>query len=705
MKHQPSDMMNLKSILKGISVCLLFVNVPQRVDARFAVIPRQNNPPPSQQLAATTPRSYAGQHDTEEVRPSIAASTTDRPPSQPVSSSLKAAASSTSLSNSNGMASATSSNPPPALTATGIATTNATSTIRDQLPLNPTITPALSIAGAILMLTGLLYTLIGIKTKWLHIFLSAAYLASLAVTVLIVYVMHPPVRNAIQGAYFVAAFVTGIIFGGGSVLFADVTEGLGCLLGGYCLSMWLLVLKPDGLIKSTAGKAIFIACFTIGAFGFYLSHWTRAYGLIGATSFAGATVIVLGIDCFSRAGLKEFWLYIWGLNEDIFPLRYNGPYPHTRGIRVEIAAVVLIFLVGVMSQMKVWRIIERRRAERAAEHLRKQQTQDQAEDEIGRKIEEGNERDLTLWEAAYGGKNGTNRHVDSGMANKAPSVSKASLGIVGTNEIVSSRSGSIEMNNLSHATTSAERDTGLDVKGKAKATITVRVASDDDIVQSNSRPGSTISAASPASPHSEARTSQSAEIRQSQPKAVGVISEGPNVIPLPFSVPDTDAESDRRSSIAASISSERFSTHLAKRLSGTSLKRTSSKRSQRSSYVATSTSEEVVMLPNDDDADDRASSVEATFDEISDGHRSEVDGTTLAGLPPSPDADPGNSLKLSPPMEPQPVDRLGRQVSKTNLGHSSSYSVPVQDESTPATPTEKFGVTTDNVSPAPIEDP
>lgn len=109
-----------------------------------------------------------------------------------------------------------------------------------------------------------------------------------------------------------AAFVTGVIFGGGSVIFTDVTEGLGCLLGGYCLAMWFLVLTPGGLIKSTAGKAIFIACFTVGGFGFYVSHWTRAYGLIGAISFAGATAIVLGIDCFSRAGLKEFWLYIWG---------------------------------------------------------------------------------------------------------------------------------------------------------------------------------------------------------------------------------------------------------------------------------------------------------------------------------------------------------------------------------------------------------
>ena len=161
------------------------------------------------------------------------------------------------------------------------------------------------------MLTGILYTLVGIKTKWLHTFLSTAYLVSLAVTILIIYLVHPPITNAVQGAFFVAAFATGILFGGGSVIFADLTEGLVCLLGGFCLSMWFLELRPDGLIQSTVGKSIFIACFTLGAYSLYVSHLTRPYGLIGSISFAGSTIIVLGIDCFSRAGLKEFWVYIW----------------------------------------------------------------------------------------------------------------------------------------------------------------------------------------------------------------------------------------------------------------------------------------------------------------------------------------------------------------------------------------------------------
>jgi hypothetical protein len=78
----------------------------------------------------------------------------------------------------------------------------------------------------------------GADISRLHIFLSTAYLASLATTVLIVYVMNAPISNAIEGAYVVAVVITGSIVGGLAVVFPEVTEGLGCLLGGFCLSMW-----------------------------------------------------------------------------------------------------------------------------------------------------------------------------------------------------------------------------------------------------------------------------------------------------------------------------------------------------------------------------------------------------------------------------------------------------------------------------------
>ena len=124
--------------------------------------------------------------------------------------------------------------------------------------------------------------------------------------------MDPPVRDAIQGAYLVAAFFTGITFGALALVFKELTEGLACLLGGFCLSMWLLALKPGGLLTSTDSKSGFIAALCVAAYAVSFTHYTRPYGLMASTALSGGTAVSLGIDCYSRAGLKEFWLYIWG---------------------------------------------------------------------------------------------------------------------------------------------------------------------------------------------------------------------------------------------------------------------------------------------------------------------------------------------------------------------------------------------------------
>lgn len=271
----------------------------------------------------------------------------------------------------------------------------------DLLPLIPTITPAYAVGGVLLILTGLNYTLIGIKEPLLHVFLSAAYLAAISVTVLILYVMNPPVSNAIQGAYLVAVVVTGLIVGVGAVVFSEMTEGLGCLLGGFCIAMWLLCLKPGGLITNTSGKAVFIAGFTIAGFAASFSHYTRDIGLIVGISISGATAVMLGVDCFSRAGLKEFWAYLWDLNTNLFPLGATT-YPLTKGLTVELAMIVVIFLAGIVSQMKLWRIIKEHRARREEEREEQERQAEREERSVGRRVERGIEVDRNKWEAAYG---------------------------------------------------------------------------------------------------------------------------------------------------------------------------------------------------------------------------------------------------------------------------------------------------------------
>lgn len=213
--------------------------------------------------------------------------------------------------------------------------------------------------------------------------------------------MIPPVNNAVQGGYVVAAVCTGAVFGGLAVVFRDLAECLGCLLGGFCLSMWLLTLGPGGLIPSISGKIVFIAVFTLAGSALYFSRWTRTYGLVACISFSGSTATVIGIDCFSRAGLREFWAYIWALNDKLFPPG-AVTYPLTRGIRVELAITVILSIFGIISQLKLWNLVKNRRDNGKEKPAESERDLRDEEEDVGRQTEETISRERREWERVYG---------------------------------------------------------------------------------------------------------------------------------------------------------------------------------------------------------------------------------------------------------------------------------------------------------------
>ncbi|KAK3117814.1 hypothetical protein LTR53_000502 [Teratosphaeriaceae sp. CCFEE 6253] len=413
-----------------------------------------------------------------------------------------------------------------------------------QLPIKPVITPALGIAGCLLIVAGAALCIGGIKHQWLHIFLSTALLASLAVTVLIIYVMNPPVSNAIQGAYMVAAVLTGLIFGAVALVFKDITDGLGCLLGGFTLAMWFLVLSPGGLISSTSGRAILIAVFCLVFFGLYFSHYTRTYGLILGTSFAGAQVTVLGVDCFSRAGLKEFWLYIWDLNKDAFPIN-TTTYPITRGIRVEIACTVIMFLFGVMSQCKIWKVVKERKARKDVDRLQEVAHKDELEASVGRDVEANNQRDLEDWEAAYGDRDHKQVHVDSGVGSSVESLpQKRSISVrereVGGHELA-------DMSAAPHASPSKARRSG---SGAERASSR---SQDEGKHDAPPRAEQDLLGSSPVS-RSTSHSSRQGHTASSPdpddaPNGDLAQHDGPSIVPLPFTIPSEDDEQEQAQDI------------------------------------------------------------------------------------------------------------------------------------------------------------
>ncbi|KAI0869829.1 hypothetical protein GGS24DRAFT_137644 [Hypoxylon argillaceum] len=423
-----------------------------------------------------------------------------------------------------------------------------------QLPIQPRLSPGWGVAGALLLISGATYTLIGIKNASLHTFFSTAFLSGLSVTVLIVYVMDPPVPIAIEGAYVVAAVVSGLILGGAATVFHEITEGLGCLLGGFCISMWFLTLKAGGLLPSTASKVIFIAAFTVGSYGFYFSRHTRPYALMGLISFAGATVTVIGIDCFSRAGLKEFWAYIWNLNSDLFPDTADT-YPLTKGIRVEIALTVVFTIAGIISQLRLWRVIQERRAKKAEVQAEAQRKRDEEEADRGLQIEAENARERQQWETVYGNQlpRSSAASGDSGVED-VDDEKKDGAGQTIVRQ-VSSNEDEIEMVELPTADPASSPDAakkpadGIMTTQNDDSRVIIRVAKDDEL--SGNKDTAPISNSDEkvwiANGDGEARRSSVISPPTSQMPSK---PSGPEITPLPFKIPNGLDENDSRSSIA-----------------------------------------------------------------------------------------------------------------------------------------------------------
>ncbi|KAI8182824.1 hypothetical protein KHU50_002313 [Colletotrichum sp. SAR 10_65] len=444
----------------------------------------------------------------------------------------------------------------------------------------------------------------------MHNTLSVAYAVGLGITVLVVYLAPLPVSNGAQGGFVVAAVLPGILVGVfASLWFNEITECFACGLGGFCFSMWLLCLQEGGLLSGVA-KVVFIVVFTLAVFAAYFTRWTRDWALIVSISFTGATSTVIGIDCFSRAGLKEFWAYIWHLNDNLFPVGATT-YPLTKGIRVELAAIIVIFCVGIISQKRLWNVIKDRRTKRQEELAEEQRARDEEELNIGKQIEAENARERRAWERVHG-------DHDSGFARdseseKEPRYSQ-SASVPGPEPLMVA-----EMQGCDAAPPVPPKPTpqGLMSLGKEDSMVTVRVAP-DEAYNAPTTPRRLID-------EKEAMV-HTTEINDESTREADV-PPVPEVVPLPFRfpVPDENARGRRASTVAtfadddedqAGVVSKRSS--LTKRLSkgSVSLMRKVSQRTTGSRPETGPNEDEVAVLKHHRKETD--SSIAATIDSEND---------------------------------------------------------------------------------------
>ncbi|XP_014552224.1 hypothetical protein COCVIDRAFT_19632 [Bipolaris victoriae FI3] len=653
-------------------ICLaLLVCLQSTAAAPHAAVRRQDDNSSEDSTPSTTRDSAS--------RQASITSTPEPTPSARASSRIESnGASSTVPSSARPSASATTQTEVPSTASSDEPAPSSPAVNKESpLPIYPKLTPAMGITGVILLVSGLVYGIIGIKKKMVYVFGSAAYLSALAVTVLIIYLMNPPVSDAIQGAFFVAAFFTGIIFGVLSLVFVDMTEGFGCLLGGFCLSMWFLSLKDGGLISSSTGRAIFIGCMAAAGWSLSFSRYTRNYGLIASIAFSGATASVLGIDCLAGAGWKEFWLYLWALNDSTFPLDTNT-YPVTKNMKAELAGVIIIAVAGIVSQLRVWKMIQEHRAKDAAQQLERQQDLAREEEERGRKIEDEFQKERAQWEAAYGEKN---------LPDSSPRSSVTSP----------KKSTSLDAKEVD----SSENLIPVAIMNKApRGTVTVGVLNDDEIQAIDAKGNPVVETRVVATPGVDGeKTLPGTPEETSQPQMVEkegrtslTVSPPPAVVPLPFKVPtEEDVHSnDDNSSVSAIPETETDMTErptVSKRISDVSAMR------QRISRDLAA-SQEAVFVTQDVN-DDRASSVAATLDDDNDqlSVRELSPVQSPIGTEHNPFVDAGHATKASGDMHTTEESTTGNETTKMDITkeHGSQSSAGARQSLTPSTDSKQSG--------------
>jgi hypothetical protein len=289
------------------------------------------------------------------------------------------------------------------------------------------------------------------------------------------------------------------------------------------------------------------------------------------------------------------------LNDNEFPIN-TTTYPITRGMKVEIACTIVLFIFGVLSQFKIWKIVKERREKKDLERMKSNERRDQLEEAVGKELEDNNGRDLAHWEAVYGDKENAHPQMDSGVGSSIDSLPKRSTS-VREREV-----DTMEMADM------GKRSFKRSSKRTSRPIVTVRVASDEENKLSPgagpseenllskfdaSRSGSKLSVY-------EDRKDESQDLSENETTSVkdwtrrSSAEQGPTVTPLPFSVP-AEGETKEVDEDQQSVGTAGFSV-LERR--GMPLKQLSLRKKDE---------EDGFVLPHIDE--DRASSVAATADE------------------------------------------------------------------------------------------
>ncbi|KAG0146500.1 hypothetical protein CROQUDRAFT_133108 [Cronartium quercuum f. sp. fusiforme G11] len=266
-------------------------------------------------------------------------------------------------------ASTSTSSAPAAAATTATSSPMPTLNDQDRLVLHTHLTAPFGILGALLILSGTPMAFWGGRNRWSSYFLTGAYVAAIVVMVPIlrfgVIDQDPHPTNVVQGMFILACVVAALAAGGVSVIFWKGTRYLVGAAGGFVLSLFILSLRNNVLIRPPGLRWIVIIATTTIGFVFATIPQISLYVTVVSTAIMGSAAVMIGVDCFTSGGLKEYWIYILGFGQ-IFPA-LNGYFPLTITMQVahsKTFAHYLLAELGVMAGLCLmgaavqWRLLE-----------------------------------------------------------------------------------------------------------------------------------------------------------------------------------------------------------------------------------------------------------------------------------------------------------------------------------------------------------
>ncbi|KAI0814891.1 hypothetical protein BC629DRAFT_821847 [Irpex lacteus] len=245
----------------------------------------------------------------------------------------------------------------------------------DPRRLDTKIDPGFGVLGAILILTGIPSAFLGHKNRWTSFFLIGFYTLSLVCLCLILrfgvlQAVNPP-NETLRGLFVLACTVAGVAGGGITIFFWKATKYFIGAWGGLAFGLWIQCFRDGGLIHPVGFRWImYLGCAVVG---FILCTITpiHYYIIIVSTAFVGATAFMLGVDCFSTAGVKEF--YIWNLGFDSLFGRYQQlhiQFPVTQTMEIELGLLGAVAIMGIALQLRILKVLQRKLSEIKAEQAR-----------------------------------------------------------------------------------------------------------------------------------------------------------------------------------------------------------------------------------------------------------------------------------------------------------------------------------------------